>query len=71
VRLRRGAGWELRRQGGAVTPDSTEGWDVVEVGYSDPERFADRVIGYGADAVVLAPQEARSAVLGRLEALAR
>jgi predicted DNA-binding transcriptional regulator YafY len=70
VRLRHGAGWELRRQASSVTPEQ-DGWDVVEVGFSDPERFADRVTGYGADAVVLAPDEARSAVLRRLEALAR
>ena len=72
VRLRRGAGWELRRQVGAVLAETADaGWDVVEVGYSDPERFADRITGFGADAVVLEPQEARDAVLRRLEALAR
>jgi proteasome accessory factor B len=70
VRLRRGAGCELRRQGGEVRPDDAD-WDVVEVGYSDPERFADRVAGFGVDAVVLEPAEARAAVLRRLEALAR
>ena len=69
VRLRAGAGWALRREGGSSTPDG-DGWDVVEVGYSDPERFADRVTGYGADAVVLAPAEARDAVVARLRALA-
>ena len=69
VRLRAGAGWALRREATAVTPDN-EGWDLVEVGYSDPERFADRVTGYGADAVVLAPDEARDAVVRRLQALA-
>jgi proteasome accessory factor B len=70
VRLRRGAGWELRRQADAVS-EHDAGWDVVAVGYSDPERFADRIAGFGADAVVLEPQEARDAVLRRLEALAR
>jgi predicted DNA-binding transcriptional regulator YafY len=43
---------------------------VVEVGFSDPERFADRVTGYGADAVVLSPPEARAAVVRRLQGLA-
>jgi proteasome accessory factor B len=47
-----------------------DGWDVAEVGYSDAERFADRVTGYGADVVVLAPEEARDAVVRRLRALA-
>ena len=68
VRLRAGAGWELRREATAFEPG--EGWDVVEVGYSDPERFADRVTGFGADAVVLSPDEARDAVVRRLRALA-
>ncbi|MCW2777642.1 MAG: Transcriptional regulator protein-like protein [Frankiales bacterium] len=68
VRLRAGAGWALRREATATTPDG-EGWDVVEVGYSDPERFADRVTGYGADALVLSPQDARDAVVRRLRAL--
>jgi len=68
VRLRSGAGWELRREATTTSPDAR--WDVVEVGYSDPERFADRVTGYGADAVVLGPDEARDAVVRRLRALA-
>jgi proteasome accessory factor B len=74
VRLRAGAGWALRREATSTAPATAEeggdGWDVVEVGYSDPERFADRVTGFGADAVVLAPEEARAAVIRRLEALA-
>lgn len=69
VRLRAGAGWELRRAATSARPDG-EGWDAVEVGFSDPERFADRVVGYGADAVVLAPPAARDAVVGRLWGLA-
>jgi proteasome accessory factor B len=69
VRLRTGAGWALRREASSVTPDG-DGWDVVELGYADPERFADGVTGYGADAVMLAPDEARAAVVRRLEALA-
>jgi proteasome accessory factor B len=68
VRLRTGAGWALRREASAVQPDG-EGWDVVELGYSDPERFADRVTGYGADAVVLSPPGAVAAVVRRLDAL--
>jgi proteasome accessory factor B len=71
VRLRSGAGWELRRESRAVRPDDEHpGWDVVEVGFSDPERLADRVTGYGADAVVLSPPAARGAVVRRLTALA-
>ncbi len=71
VSLREGAGWELRRTATATAPDPDRpGWQVVDVGFSDPERLADRVTGYGADAVVLAPPEAREAVVRRLTGLA-
>jgi len=71
VALRAGAGWELRREASASVEDPERpGWTVVDVGFSDPERFADRVTGYGADAVVLSPAEARAAVVRRLQGLA-
>lgn len=69
VRVRRAAGGELRRAATAVRPDE-DGWEVLEVGYSDPERLAAGVAGYGPDAVVLAPDEVRDAVVRRLRALA-
>jgi proteasome accessory factor B len=69
VRVRAGAAWELRSEATSTTPD-VDGWDRLELGYSDPERFADRVSGFGADVVVLAPDEARAAVVRRLSALA-
>ncbi|MGB8652304.1 MAG: WYL domain-containing protein [Mycobacteriales bacterium] len=69
VRVRAGSCWELRRAATTIT-DAGEGWQLVELGYSDPERFAERVAGYGADAVVLSPDEARAAVVRRLQALA-
>ena len=47
----------------------TEGdWDVLEVDYADPERFAEWVAGYGADVVVTAPADVRDAVIRRLRA---
>ena len=71
VALRPGAGWELRREAADSADDpDREGWTVVDVGFADPERFADRVTGYGADAVVLSPPEARDAVVRRLRGLA-
>jgi predicted DNA-binding transcriptional regulator YafY len=71
VSLRPGAGWELRREATATAADDERpGWEVVDVGFSDPERFADRVTGYGADAVVLSPPQARAAVVARLQGLA-
>ena len=71
VSLRPGAGWELRREAAAEQPDpDRDGWTVVDVGFSDPERLADRVTGFGADAVVLSPPAARDAVVRRLQGLA-
>ncbi|MCW2672108.1 MAG: transcriptional regulator-like protein [Frankiales bacterium] len=69
VRVRSGSCWELRRSATSVTPDEA-GWEVVELSFSDTGRFADRITGYGADAVVLSPDDAREAVIGRLTALA-
>ena len=71
VSLREGAGWELRRVATATGEDPDRpGWSVVDLGFSDPERLADRVTGFGADAVVLSPPEARDAVVRRLKSLA-
>ena len=71
ISLRPGSGWELRREATASADDPARpGWTVVDVGFTDPERFADRVTGYGADAVVLSPDEARDAVVRRLRGLA-
>ncbi len=69
LRVRSGAGWALR-SGAATTTEPGEGWDVLEIGFSDPERLADRVAGFGADVVVLDPPEARAAVVRRLRAAA-
>jgi predicted DNA-binding transcriptional regulator YafY len=69
VRIRQGSCWELRRASASVTPD-TDGWDLVELGFSDTGRLADRIAGYGADAIVLSPDDARLAVVERLTHLA-
>jgi predicted DNA-binding transcriptional regulator YafY len=68
ARVRAGAGHALRREALSTASDR-DGWDLLELGYSDPERFAERVAGYGADVVVIAPSEAREAVVRRLQAL--
>ena len=69
VRVRSGSCWELRRNADAVSPDG-DGWETIETSYNDPGRFADRITGYGPDAIVLSPDEAVAAVVHRLEALA-
>lgn len=69
VRVRAGSAWELRRAATSVAPAGA-GWDRLELGYSDPERLADRVTAFGADAVVDSPAEVRDAVVARLRLLA-
>ncbi len=69
LRVRRGAGGELRRSATDVQP-GTDGWDEMTVGFADLERLVDRVTGFGADLVVLEPPDARAAVRRRLAAAA-
>jgi len=69
VRVREGSAWELRRSATATAP-AEGGWDRLELGYSDPERLADRVTAFGADAVVESPAEVRDAVVARLRLVA-
>ncbi len=84
LRIRTGAGLGLRRRvaGGAgpgAAPASTTatdgdhdvaaGWDRVEVAFADADAFAEEVVGYGADAVVLGPPELRDAVVARFRAV--
>lgn len=70
LRLRHGAAHELRRQA-ATTRRDADGWDVAEVGYTEPDLLAAAVVGFGADAVVLDPPEVREAVLTRLRGALR
>jgi proteasome accessory factor B len=68
VRLRHDRAIGLRRQTVDVVDDG-DGWDVVTIPCPDPHRLADQVLGYGADAVILSPAEAREAIVGRLRSL--
>jgi len=69
LQARHGRGQALRRRAASVT-EGAQGWSVLEVKYSDPEAFADEVTGYGADVLVLEPEEVRGAVIRRLEGAA-
>lgn len=64
VRLRPGCGNGIRRQAHAVDGD------VIRLRYSDVESLASRLVGYGADVVVLDPPELRAAVIDRLRPIA-
>ena len=57
----------LRRYAERVT-SSPEG-DLLELRYFDPDGFARWIVGYGADVVVLEPEEVRKATIARLRDL--
>ncbi|HEU0132072.1 MAG TPA: WYL domain-containing protein [Mycobacteriales bacterium] len=65
VRLAPGAAWDVRRAATALT-DEPDGWTRAEVPLGDVERFAEWLCGFGPDAVVVSPPEARAAVVERL-----
>lgn len=46
-----------------------EGWDVVEVAYSDAMGLAEEVAGYADDVVVLDPPDVRDAVIWHLKSM--
>ena len=68
VKVRAGKGFDIRRLATHVQPTS-DGWEQLTVQFSDPEWLADQIAGYGADAVVIDPPEAREAVIRRLQAV--
>ncbi|WP_328296110.1 WYL domain-containing protein [Kineococcus sp. NBC_00420] len=67
-----GSGLALRRRARSVEVGAGEsvGEDVVVVEVSDVEVSADEIAGYGADVLVLAPQDLRDAVVRRLRGAA-
>jgi len=72
VLARAGAAHGLRRHARASTEVSDrEGWERLTVTYGATEAFADEVLGYGADVVVLEPDDVRNSVVRRLTEVAR
>jgi proteasome accessory factor B len=69
LRVRRDAGVGLRRRATAVTSENAD-HDVVELPFGSAEVLADEIAEYGADAVVIEPDDVRSAVIARLQAAA-
>lgn len=67
IRVRRGCAAGLRRWATVLATD--DDYDTIEVAYHDPEYLAERVVGHGADAVVLDPPEVRDLVIRRLRQL--
>jgi proteasome accessory factor B len=68
VRLAPGAAWDVRRTATATSEDG-DGWTRAEVPYGDLDRFAEWVVGFGPDVVVVEPRDAREAVVRRLREL--
>jgi predicted DNA-binding transcriptional regulator YafY len=68
VRVAPDAAYDVRRAATSLAEDS-DGWTRAEVPYGDLDRFAEWVVGFGADAVVVEPADARAAVVERLRAL--
>jgi proteasome accessory factor B len=73
VLVRHDTGHGMRRH---ATTSSTQdggrdGWDRLTVTYGARDAFADEVLSYGADVVVLEPAELRRSVVRRLEETVR
>jgi len=68
VVVKPGRAFGVRRWADRIVP-GPDG-DRVELGYADPDGFARWLVGYGADVVVLEPEEVRKAMIARLRDLA-
>jgi predicted DNA-binding transcriptional regulator YafY len=72
VLVRPGAAHGLRRHARPATePAAEDGWERLTVTYGATEAFADELLGYGADVVVLSPADVRATVVRRLREAAR
>jgi proteasome accessory factor B len=67
VLLRPGRAYGVRRRAETVLP-GPDG-DRAELSYSDADSFARWLVGYGADVMVLEPEEVRKAIVARLKDL--
>ncbi|HET7304115.1 MAG TPA: WYL domain-containing protein [Segeticoccus sp.] len=65
VRVRTGAGHTLRRRAREVG-ELEPGWSRMDLEFTDVEAFADELASFGADVVVLGPDELVGAVVRRL-----
>lgn len=66
IQVRHGCAAGLRRR--ATVVDTAEDHDIIEIGYADPENLARWVSGYGANAIVLEPDEVREPLVRWLRA---
>jgi proteasome accessory factor B len=66
LRIRAGTGFGLRRWATREQAGG-DGWDVVDVPFSDLAWFAEHVASFGSDVVVSEPADLRDAVITRLK----
>jgi proteasome accessory factor B len=66
LKIRAGTGFGLRRRATGEKPGG-DGWDLVEVPFSDAAWFAEHIASFGADVVVSEPADLRDAVITRLK----
>ena len=64
--VRRGTAHGLRRHARPAGGEAPDGWERLDAKYGASDAFADEVLGYGPDVVVLAPADVRESVLRRL-----
>ena len=66
LKFRAGTGFGLRRRATGEQPGG-DGWDLVEVPFSDSAWFVEHIASFGADVVVSEPADLRDAVITRLK----
>jgi proteasome accessory factor B len=67
LRIRPGTGFGLRRRASSDKPGQ-DGWDVVEVPFSESGGwYAGYIASFGSDVVVIEPVDLREAVIGKLK----
>lgn len=69
IRVREGAAYGLRRRARTAHP-AGPGWILLQIAFVDAQSLAEEVAGYGADAVVEAPDEVVRNVVELLRAAA-
>jgi proteasome accessory factor B len=66
LRVRHGAGHGLRRYARSVRPDG-DGWDLIEVPFSEVGWYAEHLAWFGTDVVAVEPADLREAVITQLK----
>jgi proteasome accessory factor B len=65
LRVRTGTGHNLRKYGKSIEPDGGD-WDIVTTTYPKADWYVDYLASFGADVVVLGPDDLRQAVVKHL-----